>query len=607
MVSTDHTAHLKNLCQRVSASISLYLTGKMKKMILVLAMFSQAYCSNQLHHSSHYCPALFVRTDLGCQCGFSIDDENAEFHWNKRFMKCHFTANTTYASLDSAMCMSYDETTGVIWGYCPYNSCTLRTNHKCIGRGFRYVKIPRNPLLINNVMCGEINRTGVLCSECMDGLSPAVFHYGMPCVTCLGYTRGWLLYLLLAFLPSTFFFLLLTALQIHVSSSALDSMVLICQIFINYVNWAPARYIVEAEPIHSLQIFLLTVYGIWNLDFFRYLIPPFCINEDLTALQTVSLEYLVAVYPLLLIKVTYILIELHDRDCRVLVLMWRPFHRCFTHFRRQWNPKATIIHAFASFLLLSYIKLAVISCTLLRNNVMRNETLDEVSRSVAYVNPSMELFSSGHAPYAVLSLSILLIFTFLPLVILVLYPLTLTQRCLSALHVKLYFLREVICSLQGCFKDGTGQAGGRDLRHFASIFLSLRISYVVMLVIPSSAGVVVCLSITCVLAFSVIYLKPYKEDWCNIWSSIVLTAIVITTGLFSFSFAVPASFIILNIIFCLPLLYMILLVLAVAAKKTHLTQKLKYIYQRAICDPGTSTSDSEESLPYRLINMESQL
>ena len=119
-------------------------------------------------------------------------------------------------------------------------------------------------MFINDVMCDEIDRTGFLCSKCKEGLGPAAFHYGVPCVECLGNTRDWLLYLALAFLPSTLFFLLLIALQIHVSSSTLDSMVLMCQIVVTAVNWSPVGLLSGAKPLHSFQIFFLTVYGFLN-------------------------------------------------------------------------------------------------------------------------------------------------------------------------------------------------------------------------------------------------------------------------------------------------------------------------------------------------------
>ena len=571
-----------------------------------LALVSLAVLCCQAHGSgfSHQnCPAFFVHTDNSCHCGFSIDEETTLYQWTTYAVMCSITANNTYANLYPIYCMSYGETTGIIWGYCPYNSCSRRAESQCTGRGLRFVRIPRDLLLINDIMCGEINRTGVLCSKCKDGLGLAVFTYGLPCVQCLGNTHGWLLYLALALLPSTLFFLLLIALQIHVSSSTLDSMVLMCQIVVNVANWNPAGFNSGAKSLNIFQIFLLTVYGIWNLDFFRYLIPPFCINENMTALQVVSLEYLVALYPLFLITVTYILIELHDRGNRVLVSMWRPFHRCFTRFRRQWNPKATIIHAFASFLLLSYIKIMVTSSTLLRFSNLYNTTTFKVSSynssAYVYVDPSLQLFDAHHAPYAALGLFTLLIFTLLPLLLLVVYPLRLTQRFLNTLIIRTDFLREVMQSLQGCYKDGTGQAGERDLRIFSAIFLFCRIVYMMILIIPPSGtfGIVIAF----VLSHLVSYLKPYKEDWCNIWSSFVLITIGTMTCAVSLS-RIRIVFIAVNVLACLPLLYMLLLVLAVAAKKTHMVKKLKRVYQRVNICPGTAGGDGEDSLPYRLIH-----
>ena len=57
---------------------------------------------------------------------------------------------------------------------------------------------------------------------------------------------------------------------------------------------------------HYPVLFLATFYGIWNLDFLRYIIPPFCISRSLTSLQAEALEYVIAVYPLLLIVFRFI-------------------------------------------------------------------------------------------------------------------------------------------------------------------------------------------------------------------------------------------------------------------------------------------------------------
>ena len=43
---------------------------------------------------------------------------------------------------------------------------------------------------------------------------------------------------------------------------------------------------------------LITLLDIWNLDFFRLIIPPLCINASFKAINTLVLDYIVAIYPL---------------------------------------------------------------------------------------------------------------------------------------------------------------------------------------------------------------------------------------------------------------------------------------------------------------------
>ena len=55
---------------------------------------------------------------------------------------------------------------------------------------------------------------------------------------------------------------------------------------------------------HAKLKWVVLSYSIWNLDFFRSIYPPFCIHPHMSALQVVSLDYIVAVYPMILVLVT---------------------------------------------------------------------------------------------------------------------------------------------------------------------------------------------------------------------------------------------------------------------------------------------------------------
>ena len=93
------------------------------------------------------------------------------------------------------------------------------------------------------------------------------------------------------------------------------------------------------------------VYSIWNLDLFRSIHPPFCIHPHMSALQIVSLDYIIAVYPMIMVLLTYTMVYLHDR---FFVAIWlsRPVYACLRHLRKEWNIS---IGAFATMLLLSIL------------------------------------------------------------------------------------------------------------------------------------------------------------------------------------------------------------------------------------------------------------
>ena len=78
--------------------------------------------------------------------------------------------------------------------------------------------------------------------------------------------------------------------------------------------------------------------------------PYICVNVD--TLQTLALDYVITFYPLILLVVTYALIQVHTCNFRIIRLMCRPFRRCTEHFRSQWDVRTSIVEAFATFLLL---------------------------------------------------------------------------------------------------------------------------------------------------------------------------------------------------------------------------------------------------------------
>ena len=152
--------------------------------------------------------------------------------------------------------------------------------------------------------------------------------------------------------------------NINVTSSHLNGVVLFSQdistpalarpLLLNFVN--------QPDILIALKI-ASPLYSFWNLEFFHTIVPDVCINVSM--LKALALDYTIAVYPIFLITLSYVLIALHDRNIGCLIYMWRPFHKIFGIYKRNWDIHTSVIDSFTTFFLLCYVKVLSVSSDLL--------------------------------------------------------------------------------------------------------------------------------------------------------------------------------------------------------------------------------------------------
>ena len=456
-------------------------------------------------------------------------------------------------------CMSYDDTINdTTIGKCPFNSHSPDTR-------VVYVTLPNDTSELNSFMCSGLNRTGLLCSQCQQNLGPAVLSYKMQCIKCFEKRYGWLLYITATLIPTTTLCFLIIIFQFHITSPEMNAFVFLCQ-FITCVNTltSPYMYVHYASnltAIHYFELAVATFYGVWNLDFFRYFIPPFCISSDLTALHTLALEYVVAIYPLLLTIVIYFCIEMYDSGVRLVVCVWKPFHVCFARFRRKWNPKGSVINAFASFLLLSYSKLLTVSYSILDSTELYNNRGVRVGPFALYYDASIEYFSRQHLPFALLAICVLLAFVLFPLLLLLLYPMRSFQRCLGyCTRIRWQFLHTFTDAFQGGYKNGT--SGTWDYRYFAGLYLLLRIVSLLVLIFPATYQWLIQIPFPVIVSLLFAYFRPYKNNYFNIIDGLAFVLLALTIYLIMYGVKDdPFPIQILYVIGLIPLLYFISFIL----------------------------------------------
>ena len=376
------------------------------------------------------------------------------------FVECHdFTNRTT---LKYQGCLTYDANTSLGYaGKCPYNRLYL---HKGM-----VVFVPVENINLTAFMCGPLNRTGLLCSHCREGMGPALLNYSHPCLECSKY--GWFLYFTATLLPSTVFLVIILTFRIDAFSPSLNYFILHSQILFLLVQSFPGVFHSISEKnflAGSFSIFVFTCYGVWNLDFFRLLIPSFCISSDMNIRTVLALEYVVALYPLLLTLLLYGVVELHSRGCKPITLLWKPFHPLFYRFRKVFNIRGSIINAFATFIFLSYSKIFATSANLLFTTHLYSSS-NSTLRGSAYLlyNASIPYADTGNIPFFLLAGTMIAIFCLLPFLVLLLFH---TRICHRLHDLKL--LLEVVKTCQKHFKDGTN--GTRNFCFFSSFMLAIR-------------------------------------------------------------------------------------------------------------------------------------
>ena len=381
----------------------------------------------------------------------------------------------------------YDTT---LIGSCPYGTRAI---------------LPKNvsELKDRNVQCSHLHRKGELCGECEENYTLPVYSYYLGCVKCEDYKYGWVKFIAAAFLPLTLFYLIVIVFRISATSPALNGYILVSQIAAT-PTLVHLLCTFQQKRVPVAKKFITDLYSVWNLDFFRNFYKPICLFPNITYQQVLILDYAVAVYPLLLIFITYILVKLHD-NFAVVVWLWRPFHKCLVHFRRQWNIQSYLINALTTFIVLSYVKILNVSFQFLTFSHTFNMTHKTVNKTYWYYDGRVDMASKDYFPYLILAVSMLLIFNVLPFTLLALYPFKCFQKCLNCLccaKCKLS-LQIFIDTFHGHYKH--------EMRHFAAIYLAVRFLNLLLLsALPCTSYLNMTVLMFVAILVLLAYCQPYK-------------------------------------------------------------------------------------------------
>ena len=534
---------------------------------------------------SDVCSTWTVRNEKTgcCECGALLSG----------VIKCD--SDNFNVSILSGYCMTYDSIENKTYlTICPYGSNVSQYLEK-------YYDLPKDETQLTSAMCDPFQRYSQACSKCKSGHGPGIFSADVNCYSCSGAYSGWSLYMVFELLPITIMFFILMVFQLRGSQEMLNAFLFFSQMITYIYQFTPpaGSYPFGKTSSGFITVFQV-VYGIFNLDFFRKVVPPFCVSENINGLRMWSLLYVAVMYILLLIVITYILIELHANNCRFLVCIWRPIHKYYVKIHRNVAPQTTLIDAFATALILSYSRLMFISLVLLRPTPMY--TPDGVtSKVVLYIDGSIDFLSAHHLPFVFLGIAIITTFNIIPVVFLFAYQTSTFQKLLGRASCKKLtrILHPFADVFQGCYKNGTNKT--RDCRYFAGLYLLLRIVTCIgnktTFFLGSLAPWIIPSVIFLITALLFANVRPYRSDIFNtmdsLWFSLAVIFCIIQTIITAKGVESSNTYqIIAQMILVIPLIYIVSYLIYVVIIRRFLKRRRKM---------NTAETSFSRDLSYRMM------
>ena len=426
-------------------------------------------------------------------------------------------------------------------GYLPSND-----RHSCDGQKFftgscppgycqtQQVTLPENNSQqeLQGVVCAGTNRKGLLCGDCLDGKGIAVNFNGIRpvCASCqegIGYV-GIPVWFLTEWVPMLAFMFVLMLFNVDLVSGRFNSFLLFAQL----LAFSTIRSDAELGPVHNAFVKIYRfLYGMWNLDFFGVLLPPYCLtpHTHLTLLQTLLLHYSIGLFPLT-VAITLIVLE---RSAEKWICCHR-LDQCLRRMRR-WKAKysdgMSYDRALPAFVILGFTRFLVSSSYILVSQTITGE--DGEGKLVVWWQGSVPYGSIQHIAYFIPAIGILLVFVLLPSFLLLTLPIgpQLFGRLIIAVPALRRLLRvQTFCSnvytdrwiyhfvnvFQGCYKE--------RFRSFSSLYLFHRIVHLLVAVfIPRAEDALrIQIFLTVALLLLIATCQPYNSSRLNTLDAAIL-------------------------------------------------------------------------------------
>ena len=483
------------------------------------------------------CPPGFVVKDGHCVCGSAQD--------NLTILRCN--ENNTRAYIAGGTWVGYVSSTDYT-GECTgkNNSFYVGTcpNGYCVNEGEDQLLLPHNRSAeeLDLLICGE-TRTGILCGKCRDGFGPGVNLFLAPCVDCKNDTLsqyGWLLWISLEFVPLCVMLFVVLYFNIDFLSGP----------FISY--WMYAQIINASFPVSTigpipiqntggsvlLRLLFIIFYGIFDLQFFTFLFPPFCLTgggSKYDKLDMMVFKSMTRVFPLVVIVLFLVHHELRGRGCFKYLCDLKC--KCFENSAVcRWMTKRisfrSVLQGLAAFFILVYSRFLTYCGKFFQRAILISSNPNAPTIDVVHLQGDTGYFQDEkHIIFSTLTLLFILFIILPPTILLLLYP-SLHQIQQLAINSRYKVLRWVFkhkvfgmfnTPRVQLFADLFQSSYKNKYRFFAGVLLFARIAIIMVWNVAGSrsGGFAALATLSLCLLMLHALLQPNIKNWINVLDTLI--------------------------------------------------------------------------------------
>ena len=147
----------------------------------------------------------------------------------------------------------------------------------------------------------------MLCGECSGSDAPSINDDAYSCVPCDSsqLVGNIFKHIGIVYIPLVLFFLVIILFNIQLTTGPANAFILFSQAIVTNFDTTLNGQLSISSSVNIFFEICSFVYRIFNLDFFAYLLDPFCVGTQLNTLDVIELNYVVAIVPCVMILIAY--------------------------------------------------------------------------------------------------------------------------------------------------------------------------------------------------------------------------------------------------------------------------------------------------------------